>query len=82
LRTPFSTRWFFWDGVPSSSTRNEPRENGTVPSSQMSTTSEQTFWPNWKARSEVFLRMPSPSSEWPKHSCTSTPPQPGAMITG
>ena len=34
------------------------------------------------ARIEVFLRIPSPSRLWPKHSCASTPPQPGAITTG
>ena len=41
-----------------------------------------TSWPICVARIEDCLRMPSPSMPCPKHSCTSTPPQPGPTTTG
>ena len=68
--------------VPSSSTRKEPRLNGTMPLSTMVTPWAATCWPRWVARIEVRLRIVSPSMLWPKHSCTITPPQPEATTTG
>ena len=71
-----------WLGTPSSSIVNDPRRFSIVPSSTIVHNGEVTCSPILPVKSELSLRLKSPSKPCPTASCNSTPGQPAPNTTG